>query len=79
MWQNGVYAATIGVLFALMGGVFFVFIDDDFGHFLGAVFILLGVMIAIRGVTAIRNSRKYPRAANKTPATSTTLLMDRFK
>ncbi len=67
--QNGIYAMACGVLFALMGGIFFVLVGADFGRFLGAIFILLGVMIALRGVAALRISRKYASKSNLTQKT----------
>jgi hypothetical protein len=79
IWQGGIQALAVGVLFALMGGIFFAFVNDDFGRYLGASFIVLGAIVAIRGATAIHNSRKYPRAASSNPATSTTPSMERFK
>jgi hypothetical protein len=71
MRQNGIYAITCGVLFALMGSAFFAFIGADFGRFLGAIFILLGIMIMLRGVAALRISRKYAGNKNATPRPTT--------
>jgi hypothetical protein len=79
MWQAGIYAVAAGLMFVLMGSVFITFINDDFGHYLGGSFLVLGVLIIIRGATAIRNSRKYPRAPSKTPNISATIITERFK
>jgi hypothetical protein len=78
MRQGGIYASTVGLMFAVMGGIFFACINDDFGHFVGGAFILLGTMILIRGVTAVRNSLKYPRTDNKKPAAPTMFAADSF-
>jgi hypothetical protein len=77
LWQSGIYAVASGLLFLLMGTVFFVFVGGDFGHLLGGCFFVLGVLIAIRGASAMKTSRKYPRTP-KADASPTTSNLERF-
>ena len=62
--QAGVYSVFAGLLFAAMGGIFLQFVGADFGHYLGALFVVLGMLILVRGVSSMWASRKYVELAH---------------
>lgn len=63
MHQGGIYSFFAGILFIAMGGIFSQFVGNDFGMYLGALFAVLGILILIRGISAIRSSRTYAQMA----------------
>jgi hypothetical protein len=76
--QGGIYAAGSGLVFVAMGLMFAQMVGNDFGKYLGGSFIVLGILIIIRGIAALRAARKYPRAAVK-PTTAQAFSADTFK
>lgn len=61
--QAGVHFVFAGLLFVIMGGMFIQFIGADFGRYLGAIFIVLGVLVFIRGVGNMWASGSYTKLA----------------
>ena len=52
MRQAGIYSVFAGLLFAAMGGIFVQFVRADFGYYLGLIFIVLGILILVRGISS---------------------------
>src|SRR5687768_18307071 len=62
-YRAGVNGIFMGLLFVAMGGMFVQFAAGDFGSYLGALFIGLGLLVSLNGMNTLWTSRKYKRIA----------------
>ena len=59
----GVNGIFMGLLLVAMGGAFLNFGRDDFGTFVGALFVGMGLLVCINGANTMWTSHKYMRMA----------------
>ena len=79
MWQGGLWAVFAGILFGVMGGIFIDFVDRDFAQYLGGSLVALGLLLVVRGVSAMKSSGHYMKLANDASDQPVTSNMDRYR